>query len=115
MQVADPGHWYKLRSLDGGESQDLIFVKREGLGYPGNIGHHPGTILQEVWRASIERLKYVDAQISHPCNERAIACLRYALELLEKRAAERHGRSIAVQTGPIELWETQENGHVLWK
>lgn len=115
MRVVDPGHCYKLKSLDGGESQKLVFVKREGPGYPGNVGRHAGTILQEVWRASIERLKYVDAQITHPCNQQAIGHLRSALYLLERRAAERHGVSIKVQEGQIEAWITQENGHVLWE
>ena len=117
MQVIDPGHRYRLKTLDGfaGQWQELVFVKREGAGYPGNVGHHAGTILQEVWRVSIDRLKYVDAQIQHPCNQQAIDHLRCALRLLEERAVERHNASIKTQEGPIELWATQENGHVLWE
>lgn len=115
MRVVDPGHRYKLKMLDGDEQQELVFVKREGVGYPSNVGHHAGTILQEVWRASIDRLKYVDAQIAHSCNQQAIDHLRCALILLEKRAAERHGAIVKNQEGPIESWVMQENGHVLWE
>jgi hypothetical protein len=59
MKVLEAGHKYELLSLDGGEPQILTFVKREGEGYPGNVGHHPGTTLQEVLRAEIDRGMYV--------------------------------------------------------
>jgi len=38
MQELDRGHKYALRHLDGNEVETLTFVKREGDGYPGNIG-----------------------------------------------------------------------------
>lgn len=92
MKVLDPGHEYELASLDDGEPQRLIFVKREGAGYPGNVGHHPGTIMQEVLRALIERLEYVGRQIPCPETELSISHLKTVLFLLESRAARRHGR-----------------------
>jgi hypothetical protein len=103
MKVIDPGHVYELEWLDGkprysveGHSawpeNRLKFVKREGAGYPGNVGHHPGTNLQEVLRAMIERVKYLEAQVSHPNNAGILVNLRHSLWLLEQRAAERHGR-----------------------
>lgn len=56
MKVIDPGHVYDLRSLDGEQLNRLVFVKREGPSYPGNVGHYPGTTMQEVLRALIDRL-----------------------------------------------------------
>lgn len=96
MEVIDPGHKYNLRLLDKSslsrEFQHLTFVKREGSGYPGNIGSHPGTTTQEVLRALIDRAKYVDNQIHHPYNDMTLIHLRSAMFFLELRAAERHGR-----------------------
>lgn len=105
MRVIDPGHVYELEWLDGdpqnfgilGETPSentLTFVKREGPGYPGNVGHHAGTNLQEVLRAMINRVKYLDAQIKHQNNSGILANLRHSLWLLEQRAAERHGRRL---------------------
>lgn len=94
MDVIDPGHEYFLYSLDGGEEQRLVFVKREGQKYPGNVGHHPGTNMQEVLRALIERCTYLNRQ--HPCQETSevITLLISALMRLEERAARRHGRTL---------------------
>lgn len=93
MKVLDPGHCYQLDALDGGAPQTLQFVKRSGPGYPGNVGSYPGVILQEVLRVLIDRAHYVNGQI--PCEETTLAIrhLRIAFQLLEQRAAARHGRS----------------------
>lgn len=74
--------------------QRLIFVKREGDGYPGNVGSYPGTTSQEVLRALIDRAEYVNNQV--PCAETQAAkeLMQAALVLLELRAARRHGRHI---------------------
>lgn len=120
MKVIDPGHEYRLDFLDGkglqctvylsGErhvvrNDTLTFVKREGEGYPGNVGHHAGTIIQEVLRVLIDRLKYVDNQI--PCAEtkNAMEDLRSAIIWLERRAAGRHGREVSF-TSEVELQST---------
>lgn len=92
MQILDPGHAYLLTPFDGEPGVILRFMKREGEGYPGNVGHYSGTNLQEVIRACIDRLKYLDTQIPHWRNKRCIIELREVLENLEFRAAERHGR-----------------------
>lgn len=97
MRVVDPGHTYALRVLDefsasGEVVQPLVFVKREGPGYPGNVGHHSGTTTQEVLRALIDRAKYVNGQIPDGRNLDAIHHMREAIYALERRAAERHGR-----------------------
>ena len=103
MKIIDPGHVFALHSLDGGEPVILPFVKREGLKFPGNIGHHSGTTLQETWRASISRLKHLNNQDFDDRNGDAINCLRQAIWLLEQRAAERHGRKLKAR------WLTIEN------
>jgi hypothetical protein len=91
MQVLDPGHEYLLDSLDGAQENRLVFVKREGEKYPGNVGSHPGTTMQEVLRALIDRAKYVNNQI--PCVETksVIAYMEHIIWLLEMRASHNHG------------------------
>lgn len=100
MRVIDPGHDYALDVLDGIQSdnmtevQRLVFVKREGENYPGNVGHHAGTTTQEVLRACVDRLRYVNGQIASSYTEEAIRLLRQAIWVLEVRAADRHGRAV---------------------
>ena len=98
MTVIDPGHDYYLDLLDGGIGRlaqtRLTFVKREGPGYPGNVGSHPGVNLQEVLRALIDRVKYLDRQIACSENRAVLLNLRAALHFLEVRAARRHNRPI---------------------
>ena len=98
MKVLDPGHDYLLNTLDGGELVRLRFVKRDRPKekYPGNVGEHPGTNCQEVMRALIDRLLYLDWQV--PCmeNTRCVAALRECIILLEHRAARRHGRELSL-------------------
>jgi hypothetical protein len=97
MKVLDPGHEYTVDNIDGGEGSCsyLRFVKREGDQYPGNVGHYPGTNIQEVCRVLIDRIKYLDGQI--PCveNLRALDSLRHVIYLMERRAAFRHHRSLS--------------------
>lgn len=96
MRVLDPGHAYALPYLDQREGSSsegvLTFVKRVGPGYPGNSFGHAGTTIQEVLRALLERLQYLDSQIPCSQNEIAQAHLRGALLQMEIRAAIRHGR-----------------------
>lgn len=92
MITIDVGHCYALDHLDGQGDVELRFVKREGRKYPGNVGHYPGTNLQEVLRACIDRVKYLDHQVQCRENLQIIYNLRDCLRLLEERAAQRHGR-----------------------
>lgn len=119
MKVLDPGHDYLLDILDApsdhSRPERLTFVKREGDGYPGNVGHYAGTNIQEVLRALIDRVKYLDGQI--PCSENRIVLgnLRTALVLLEVRAARRHYRSadtILLLTEPELATTCTKCGHV---
>jgi hypothetical protein len=96
MKILDPGHSYLLKMYDIEPSvavgeHHLIFMKRQGPGYPGNFGQHAGTNCQEVLRALIDRVKYVDKQIPHPENKTILTSLRRALLSLDVRAAERRG------------------------
>src|SRR6266403_40383 len=99
MRVIDPGHHYELTNLDVGlevyNFSDIVFVKREGVGYPGNVGHHSGTNCQEVLRVLIDRVKYLDNQIPDDNNETILGFLRLAVFNFEERAARRHGRKIS--------------------
>jgi hypothetical protein len=93
--VLDPGHDYRLLTLDGEIEQTLTFVKRfdpdHPEKFPGNTDAHPGTTLQSVLRSCLERLRYLQGQV--PCDENTamIDHLRSCLFLLEGRAARRHG------------------------
>lgn len=119
MKVIDPGHMYELDNLDAGPANPtsrLKFVKREGDKYPGNVGHYAGTNIQEVLRALIDRVKYLDGQ--EPCmeNSEIIFYLRESIARLEERAAKRHGRTLAMRPCglfPIEVMPTcPKCGHI---
>lgn len=117
MRVLDPSHLYDLQVIDQPNDRlgiicRLQFVKRQGEGYPGNTGSYPGTLLQDVIRACIDRLKYVDKQIHHNSNWVCINLLRMVIFLLESRAAERHGRTMPPIPYEIESLQTLSNGHL---
>lgn len=92
MKELDPGHSFDLQCFDGVFTQTLVFMKRMGEKYPNNTSIYPGTNLQEVLRALISRVKYLQKQI--PCfhNLLILFCLRVSFNLLELRAAQRHKR-----------------------
>lgn len=96
MKVIDPGHTYSLDCLDAelDAKHALVFVKREGEKYPDNVGHHQGTNIQEILRALIHRLAYLDKQVPHWGNQDVMWQLRCSILILEQRAAERHGRKL---------------------
>jgi len=109
MKVLDPGHLFQLNKLDtfeGDSESTLCFVKREGINFPGNVGKHSGTNLQEVYRACISRLTYLDNQISDPNNLLCIEFTRLCIAYLEYRAARRHGRELLLSTDELEQIET---------
>lgn len=117
MIVKDPGHCYLLDYLDakmGDEKQGMLtFVKRVGDKYPGNTYGHAGTNIQEVLRALIERVKYVNNQIPCSQNEIILLKLRESILLLEERAAIRHGREPIRKSYEIELAPTcSKCGHI---
>ncbi len=98
MKVLDPGHRYDLATLDGREWEtvELRFVKRMGPGYPGNESAYSGTTIQEVCRALIDRVIYLDGQDPDPVNVEVVEHLREVIIFLEERAAVRHGRELPI-------------------
>ena len=38
MQILNAGHRYLLNGYDGGDIQQIQFLKRDGDGYPFNLG-----------------------------------------------------------------------------
>ena len=92
MKVLDPGHLFQLDSLDGDFYQELRFVKREGEKFPGNVGSYSGTTMQEVLRALMSRLLYLENQKPHQLNKHVYRHLMEAIFLLEERAAMQHNR-----------------------
>ena len=93
MKVLDPGHKYELLNFDGGEPVILTFVKRNNPPekYPGNVNAYPGTQIQEVLRALIERGLYLEGQIPCPETRVVIENCRDSIWLLENRHAKRNG------------------------
>jgi hypothetical protein len=97
MMILDKGHEYFLDTYDSDQysrSPILTFMKRRGEGYPGNTSSYPGTNCQEVLRALIDRVKYLDGQIPCKENKQIVFHLRSALFLFEDRAAYRHGKRL---------------------
>lgn len=116
MKVLDPGHRYELRHLDGSGSSVLQFVKRDGEGYPGNVGRCEGTNIQEVLRVLIDRIQYLNRQVHSEHNIIVIDELRGALIQLETRAAERHGRVLSLtsvhEISPENIPVCDKCGHI---
>lgn len=96
MKVIDPGHFFELDVYDGRKDQTstLTFMKRREPPekYPGNRSSYPGTNLQEVLRAAIARVRYLDAQFQCCENTSVLDHLQKSIFELELRAARRHGR-----------------------
>lgn len=102
MKVIDLGHKYLVDSYDGGYPYYVIFMKREGEKFPGNVGKYSGTNCQEIIRVLIDRVQYLDEQDRCVENKQIIENLRLALEAFEVRAARRHGRTLIYNETPIE-------------
>ncbi len=114
MDIIDPGHKYKLSTLDGEVEQIITFVKREGDNFPGNIGHYPGVIIQEVLRVLIDRLKYLDNQRYDVQNEFVLYALRKAIWHLEVRAARIHNLDFPFPVEDIEMLPVCKScGHIV--
>src|SRR5271155_4171630 len=105
MVIVEPGHVYKLKSIDGAdnEAETLRFVNRE----PGT--EHPGTQTQEVLRALIDRTMHCDNCLRWPGNDLIIYHLRMALVLHEARALERKTEKGIIQ--PENINTDPDDGH----
>jgi hypothetical protein len=104
MEIVDPGHRYRLQNNKSpGFKTTLIFYKDTKI----NKGGYAGTTNQEVLRALIDRVKFLDAQVSHPANAEIIIHLRKALVLHEQRHLDR-----LVQRGDaVEDISVKSSGH----
>jgi len=94
MQCVELGHRYLLDQYDAPDdtqAQILQFMMRVGKNYPFNNSAHPGTNCQEVIRALIHRIHYLQLQIPCQENHQIVNLLRECLLLFERRAAIRHG------------------------
>jgi len=95
MRVIDPGHEYLLQGVGTDNlEQKVVFVKNEGVKYPGNTGFHGGIVVQELLRVCIDRTKYLNAQGSCFETEHALHALQQALAWYEVRAARCRGSYI---------------------
>ena len=105
MVIVEPGHVYKLKSIDGAdnEAETLRFVNRE----PGT--EHAGTQTQEVLRALIDRTMHCDNCLRWAGNDKIIYHLRMALVLHEARALERKTEKGIIQ--PETLATSVQDGH----
>lgn len=86
MKVIDNGHKYKLQNLKTKGNQCLSFYK------DGNINNgdtEVGTSNQEVIRALIDRVNFLEKQKHHYLNKKIIKHLRKALILHEMRHLDR--------------------------
>lgn len=102
MKVLVPGHLYELTHIDGAKTSKLGFVSR-----PPHF-ECEGVNNQEVLRALIDRVFFLDSEKPWGRNAEIIACLRKALLLHELRALELH-----VEKGEIapEKVVTGPDGH----
>lgn len=125
MKTMDPGHYYFLNEYSGDDpdetvdtEQPLRFMHRIGDGYPGNQGSpYDGTNCQEVLRAVLDRVKYLNSQEECDENYAILDSLRDALWQFECRAAKRHNVKLDIPAGtPIEEIPTCRTcGHLVCK
>ena len=83
MKVVVHGHEYILSQPHSSETQKLVFRNN------GNGADKVGTNNQEVLRALIDRVTYLDRQVPWHGTDHLLACLRMALTLHESRHIER--------------------------
>lgn len=104
MKVIDPGHVYELTHLDGCKTQTLQFINRN----PGK--ECEGTTNQEVLRALIDRVKFLDSQIRWELNDQIIHHLRMAIALHEARVIIRKTEKGQIKT---ESMPVANDGHFI--
>ena len=86
MIVKDIGHTYLLADNKTGKHNTILSFYKDQI--INSVGYE-GTTNQEVLRALIDRVKFLDTQKPHPFNTQIIKHLRYALVLHEMRHLER--------------------------
>ncbi len=107
MKVLEPGHIYQLEGKNG-TIQTLTFFKDIPTDdYPDC---HDGILCQEVLRALIDRIIYLNNQVPCEESEEILGHLRQCLYLFEIRAARRF---LEKNFDTIEKLPVDERGHVL--
>jgi hypothetical protein len=104
VRVIDPGHTYELDNLREPGTSELRFFKDPGL-HDGE--HQAGPSIQEVLRACIDRVQYLDKEKHWHGNTAIIAHLRMALVLFESRNLER----LVEKNEEVERIPTNYRGH----
>lgn len=84
MRTIVEGHRYLLSHLDGNEVTTLQFVQRNR--HNPSLPNIEGVTSQEVCRALIDRMKFLDKQAPSPVNKDIIHHLRMVIALHEARA-----------------------------
>lgn len=103
MKTLDRGHKYLLQDNKATTTTELTFFKDEKINGSG----YAGTTNQEVLRALIDRVKFLNVQVPSEINDRIIRNLREALILHEIRHLER----LLDRGETIELIKTKQSGH----
>jgi len=98
--VLDPGHRYELKGNKGGRSKVLEFFKDAAINGDG----YDGTTIQEVLRALIDRVLFLDAQVSGGGTLSFVGVWRTQILELEVRAAGRHGLCMFEARRVMEGW-----------
>ena len=88
MKIVEAGHRYALKHVDSDGYELLTFIRRNSSAIT-HESEHPGTNVQEVLRALIDRSLFLDDVIPAPETMDAVWHLRMALFSYEARAYRR--------------------------
>lgn len=131
MRVVEPGHEYELDHLESEGHETLTFIRRSSGAIDYGDGEHPGTNVQEVLRALIDRTEYLNNVLPSVETLDAAWFLRMALFCYEARAYRRklqklnkgaeenefveRYKDIPFNEQGIEMWATGPDGHILYE
>lgn len=106
MKVLTPGHLYELDSMEGTNPQRLQFIEKISAAEAIKLGMdctiqgnglvtvNDGTTNEEVLRVLRDRLKVLYEKLPSPETAGAIVSLTHALELLNRRTANRLAQGV---------------------
>lgn len=107
MRCIEPGHRYVLQDNKSDvHANNLQFFQDGAINGGDNV---PGTTNQEVLRALINRVAFLNEQVPNPVNYQITKHLRMALALHEMRHIER----LVDKDYPIEEIPVKKNGHFI--
>lgn len=92
----DAGHTYELANHESDSTQMLYFIKKEPVeDWSTELKTvHEGTTNEAVLEVLIDRLMFLDEKMPNEQNAKAIHKLQGALEMLNRRTAERKARGV---------------------